>query len=137
MTSDIARLLRREKANEKALAEVTEQVEGLNSLEAIADKLGTTVSTQSGVAFGAPGARALDAKFVGAVAGAEENKLTGPIAGNVGVYIFNVDSRETGAFFTEDDARRRIEQALNFQLQSLTSIFEEIGEVEDNRARFF
>lgn len=137
MTTDIARLLRREKANEKALAEITEQVAGLDNLQAIADKLGTTVSSQSGVAFGAPGARALDAKFVGAVSGAEENQLTGPIAGNVGVYVFNVDSRETGAFFTEDDARRKIQQALNFQLQYLTSIFEDIAEVKDNRARFF
>lgn len=134
---EIASVLRREKSNEKVLATIKEQVSGLNSLEAIAEKLGTTVSTQSGVSFGAAGSRTFDPKFVGAVSGAPVNTLVGPIAGNVGVYIFNVDSRETGAFFTEDDAKQQQNQAFARQVQMIPFILSELAEVEDNRAKFF
>ncbi|MGE4415272.1 MAG: peptidylprolyl isomerase, partial [Bacteroidales bacterium] len=129
--------LRREKANEKMVESVKEQIAGLTTLEEIAEKLGTTVSTQSGVSFGAPGSRSFDPKFVGAVTGAEVNKLTGPIAGNIGVYVFNVDSRETGAFFTEDDAKQRQQQSFSLQIQRLPAILEKMSEVKDNRAKFF
>jgi peptidyl-prolyl cis-trans isomerase D len=137
LEKDIATHLRREKANEKMVESVKEQIAGLTSLEEIAEKLGTTVSTQSGVSFGAPGSRSFDPKFVGAVTGAEVNKLTGPIAGNIGVYVFNVDSRETGAFFTEDDAKQRQQQSFSLQIQRLPAILEKMSEVKDNRAKFF
>ena len=134
---EIATVIRREKSNEKVLAKIKEQVSGLNSLEAIAEKLGTTVSKQSGVSFGSPGSRTFDPKFIGAVAGASENTLTGPIAGNVGVYVFSVDSRETGAFFTEDDAKQQQNQAFSYQVQMLPSILGKLSGVVDNRAKFF
>lgn len=134
---EIASVLRREKASEKVLAKIKEQVSGLTSLEAVAEKLGTTVSTQSGVSFGSPGSRTFDPKFIGAVTGAPENTLIGPVAGNVGVYIFTVDSRETGAFFTEDDAKQQQNQFFAYQVQMIPTILGKIAKVVDNRAKFF
>ncbi len=133
---EIASVLRREKSSEKVLAQIKEQVAGISSLEAVAEKLGTTVSTQSGVSFGSPGARSFDPKFVGAVAGAPERTLVGPIAGSVGAYIFRVDSREIGAFFTEDDAKQQQEQSFSYQLQMIPEIFAKQAGVVDNRAKF-
>ncbi len=134
---EIASILRREKSNQKLLANIKEQIEGLNSLEAVAEKLGTTVSTQSGVSFGSPGSRTFDPKFIGAVTGAQENSLTGPIAGNVGVYIFTVESREIGAFYTEDDAKKQQDQAFAYQVQMIPNILGKLAGVEDNRTKFF
>ena len=134
---EIASILRREKSNQKLLANIKEQIEGLNSLEAVAEKLGTTVSTQSGVSFGSPGSRTFDPKFIGAVTGAQENSLTGPIAGNVGVYIFTVESREIGAFYTEDDAKKQQDQAFAYQVQMIPNILGKLAGVVDNRTKFF
>lgn len=134
---ELASVIRREKANLKMLEDVKARVAGLSSLEEMADKLGTTISKQTGVSFGAPGSQTFDPKFIGAVAGAQEGIVTGPTAGNVGVYIFRVDSRETGAFFTEDDAKARSNQAFAFQVQMIPSILEKRAGVKDNRAKFF
>jgi peptidyl-prolyl cis-trans isomerase D len=134
---DIASILRRDKANEKLVASVKEKTTGLTSLEAIAEVLGTTVSKQTGVSFGAPGSQQFDPKFIGFVAGATPNTLVGPVAGNIGAYIFTVDSRETGAFFTEDDAKARANQVFGYQVQMIPTILEKAAKVVDNRAKFF
>ena len=134
---EIATVIRREKANEKLVASVKEKTAGLTSLEAIAEALGTTVSKQTGVSFGAPGSQQFDPKFIGFVAGATPNTLVGPVAGNIGAYIFTVDSRETGAFFTEDDAKARSNQVFGYQVQMIPTILEKAAKVVDNRAKFF
>ncbi|MCK9628902.1 MAG: SurA N-terminal domain-containing protein [Bacteroidales bacterium] len=133
----IADIVRKEKSDEKAVAEVSEKIKGLATMDEIAAKLGTTVSKQAGISFGAPGSQSFDPKFIGAIAGADVNKLTGPMGGNVGVYVFNVDARQTGAFFTEDDAKARNNQILSFKVQMLSPILEKSAMVKDNRAKFF
>lgn len=133
----IIAVLKKEKGNEKMLASIAEQVKGMTTLEEISAKLGTTISKQSGISFGAIGSQSFDPKFVGAVAGAKENTLTGPIGGNVGVYIFSVEARQTGAFYTEDDAKAKINQLFGYQIQLLPSVLEKEAKVKDNRARFF
>jgi len=135
--SNISAILKREKTNEKMLASIKEQVKGITNLEEIAAKLGTTVSKQSGISFGAVGSQSFDPKFVGAIAGAKENTLVGPVGGNIGVYIFNVDARQTGAFFTENDAKARANQMFGYQVQMLPSVLEKAADVKDYRARFF
>ena len=89
-----------EKYAEKRRSEVAEQIAGLTDLEAIAEKLGTSVSTQNDVAFASMSARSMDPKFVGAIAAAPEGKVCGPVAGSIGVYVFKVNGRETGSFYT-------------------------------------
>ena len=119
------------------LAEVTEKVAGLNDLEAIAEKLGTSVSTQNDVAFAAMSTRSLDPKFVGAIAAAPEGEVCGPIAGSYGVYVFKVLGRETGSFYTESDAKNANAQILNYALQMIVPVMADDAGVKDNRARFF
>ena len=126
-----------EKYAEKRQSEVAEQIAGLNDLEAIAEKLGTSVNTQSDVAFAAMSARNLDPKFVGAIAAAPEGQVCGPIAGNIGVYVFKVLGRETGAFYTESDAKLAHDQIQNYAAQMIVSAMMQDAGVKDNRARFF
>ena len=137
MEKSITNILKREKSNELMLAKVKESVKGLTSLDEMANKLGTTVSKQSGLSFGSMGSQSFDPIFVGSVAGAKENTISGPVKGNIGIYIFNVDARQTGAFFTENDAKAKASQIFTYQLQLLQGVFEKGGDVKDNRARFF
>jgi peptidyl-prolyl cis-trans isomerase D len=126
-----------EKYAEKRQGEVAEQIAGLTDLEAIAEKLGTSVSTQNDVAFASMGARSLDPKFVGAIAAAPEGKVSGPVAGSYGVYVFKVTGRETGSFYTDSDAKNANAQILNYAAQMIVPVMMQDADVKDNRARFF
>lgn len=129
--------LAHEKKMEKMTKEVAAKINGLTDMTAIAEALNTTVSTKSDIAFGSVGAQSFDPSLIGAVAGAQANKISQPVAGNVGVYVVNVLGKEVGSFFTDDDARMRRQQMLNYQLQTLPYIFAEMGDIKDNRARFY
>ena len=137
VTPGIRSILYREKLGVKKAAEVAEKIKGLDNLQAIADALGTTVSTKEGIAFSSLTSQGLDPKFIGAVSVAEEGKICGPLAGNIGVYVYKVTGHDTGAFFTEDDARARESQISQYSLQMLVPVMMQDADVKDNRARFY
>ena len=125
-----------DKAGEKMAAEVAEKIKGLSDLEAIAEALNTTVSTKDGVAFSSMSSQGLDPMFIGAASAAENGKVYGPLVGTVGVYVYKVTARDTGAFFTEDDAKMRDAQETQYTTQMLLpEMMTDV--VKDNRARFY
>lgn len=125
-----------EKYAEKRQKEVAEEIAGLETLGEVAEKLGATVSSQSGVAFAAM-SRSLDPKFIGAIAAAKEGVLSGPVAGSYGVYVFQVTGRDTGAYYTEDDAKTYNGQLTSYEAQMILPVMMDDAQVKDNRARFF
>ena len=137
MTPQIHGLLTLEKTGEKIAAEAAAAVGGAADLETIAEKLGTTVSQQTGIAFSSLTSQSLDPKFVGMVAGAKEGVVNGPAVGDVGVYYFTVTGKEVGAFYTEDDARQRKNQEFMFIANVLPSIMSESAKVQDQRYKFY
>ena len=137
VSSQISNRLYNEKRAEKKAAEVAEQIAGLETLEAVAEALGTTVSTKDGVAFSSMNSQGLDPKFIGAASVAEDGKISGPVAGNIGVYVYKVTGRETGSFFTEDDAKTRDSQMSQYAAQMVVPTMMDDADVKDNRARFF
>jgi parvulin-like peptidyl-prolyl isomerase len=126
-----------EKAGEKMAAEVAEKIQGAGSMEAVAEALSTSVSTKEGVAFSSLTSQGLDPKFIGAASVAEDGVICGPVAGSVGVYVYKVTGRDTGAFYTEDDAKSYDAQKTQYATQSILSVMAEEADVKDNRARFF
>ena len=137
VAAQISNILYGEKAAEKKAAEVAEKIAGLEDMNAIAEALGTTVSTKDGVAFSSLTSQGLDPMFIGAASVAEDGKICGPVAGNIGVYVYKVTGRDTGAFFTEDDAKTRDAQMTQYSTQMLIPVMMNDAEVKDNRARFF
>ena len=137
VASSIKSQLYSEKAAEKLASEVASKIQGLNDLESIAEALNTTVSSQSGVTFAALGASTLDPKFIGAIASAPEGKICGPVAGSIGSYVFQVKGRDTGSYYTEDDAALYESQKNQYNSQMLLSVMMNDADVKDNRARFY
>ena len=129
--------LYQKKALAKKAAQVSEKINGLTDMQAIAEALNTTVSTKDGMSFHAMSSQGLDPKFIGAASVAEVGKLYGPVEGAIGVYVFKVTGRDTGAFFTEDDAKTRDAQMAQYAAQMIVPVMMEEAEVKDNRARFF
>ena len=116
--------------------EIAEKVKGATTLEEAAEKLGLQVSSLSDVTFSTNTAASTEPAFVGAVAAAPLNTLCGPVAGTVGTYMFRVNSRETGSFYTEDDAKQAQANLNNYDMQILLPVMME-KTVKDNRARFY
>ena len=121
----------------KQAEEVGAKIEGLTDLQAIAEVLGTTVSTQEDIAFGSNASRSMEGSFVGAIAAADVDKITGPIPGNYGTYVFKVTGRNTGSYYNEEDASSYREQVNNYFNQMLMSVMQDAFDVKDYRARFF
>jgi peptidyl-prolyl cis-trans isomerase D len=133
----ISNKLYSEKLAEKKAAEVAEKISGLTDMNAIAEALGTTVNTKDGVAFSSMSNQGLDPMFIGAASVAEDGKICGPLAANIGVYVYKVTGRDTGAFFTEDDAKARDAQMAQYTSQMVLPVMMDDADVKDNRARFF
>ena len=137
VASRINSILYAEKLAAKKQAEVAEKVAGLDNMEAIAEALGTTVSTKDGIAFSSMTSQGLDPKFIGAASVAEEGKISAPVAGSIGVYVYKVTGRDTGAFYTEEDAKTREAQIAQYTTQMVVPTMTTDADVKDNRARFF
>ena len=137
VSARIQPVLYQEKAAAKKTAEVAEKINGLTDLAAVAEALGTTVSTKEDVTFASFTSAGLDNKFIGAASVAEVGALNGPLQGNTGVYVYVVTDRSEGAFFTEDDAALREQQMSYASMQMLLPVMMDAAEVKDNTARFY
>ena len=137
VSSSIRNILYNEKAAEKKVAEIKSEIEGLADLAAIAEKLGTTVSTKDGVAFSSFSSQGLDPKFIGAAYASEDNVISGPVAGNNGVYVFKVTGRETQDFYTEESAKQHNDQMVQYSTQMIIPVMLDDVDAKDNRARFY
>lgn len=129
-------ILYREKLADHKAAEVAEKIAGLDNMAAVAEALGTTVSTKDGITFSSLTSQGLDPAFIGAVTSAEQGKISAPVKGSYGIYVFNVTAKETGAFYTEDDANSKTAQMNQYMAQMLLGVMNE-SVVVDNRARFY
>lgn len=137
VASGIRQSLLMKKQGEKKQAEVRDLIAGLSDMETIADKLGSSVSTQSGIAFSSINSQGLDPAFIGAVSVAPEGKVCGPVLGSIGVYVFKVTARDTGSYYTEDDAKARDARYASYNSQMILPVMMDDADVKDNRARFF
>ncbi len=125
-----------EKSSEKAAADIAGKIQGLGDLQAIADTLHSSVSTGVDVRFASLAGQGLDPKFIGAVSVAPEGKICS-VAGTIGTYVFKVNSRDTGSFYTEDDAKNNAAQINNYSTQMILPVMMMDADVKDHRARFF
>ena len=137
VSASISNILYSEKAGQKKAEEIAEKINGLSDMNAIAEALSTTVSTKEGVAFSSMTSQGLDPKFIGAASVAQDGVICGPVAGNIGVYVYKVTGRDTGAFYTEDDAKAREAQLAQYSAQMIVPTMMDDADVVDNRARFF
>lgn len=134
--TQIRMLLSSRKSVEKRLEEVRGEIAGLNSLEQIAEKLGTTVSHAPGLSFGSVQYGQNDPAFIGAVAAAPQGTIQS-IGGAIGVYVFEVMDRSTGSFFSDADAATQLSRKAAYHTNVLQRVIANEADIKDNRARFF
>jgi len=137
VSEPIRQQLYSEKLAAKKAIDVAAEIAGLDDLQAIAEKLNSNVNAGVDVRFASMANQGLDPKFIGAASVAPEGKICGPVAGTIGTYIFKVNSRDNGAFYTEDDAKNAAAQIASYSSQMILPVMMQDADVKDNRARFF
>ena len=125
-----------EKLQAKTKADMAAKTEG-KSLEEIAQMFNSTVVTRDNVAFSSVNGPSVEPALVGAASVAPEGKVCGPVAGQMGVYFFKVDARNTGSFYTAEDAKNFEAQKTQYAAQLIIPVMMKNADVKDNRARFF
>ena len=129
-------VLYNQKKADKLAAEVAAKIEGCTDIDAVAKALDQSVYTRDNISFASAG-RSEEPAFVGAVSGAKEGVVTGPVKGYMGVYVLVVNSRESGEFYTEDDAKALAAQKNQYTSQMiLPAMFASCGGV-DHREKFY
>lgn len=128
-----------EKKGEKIVADLKSK--GLTSLNAYADAMGGRVDTVKFVTFDTRRISGIgvEPKMNGIVPFVAQNQLTGPVAGNNGVYVFNVYGRnKENAGFNEEEQIKTLEAALvnSVGYGALQTLINR-SEIEDNRIRFY
>jgi len=136
VSSSIESTLFSKKIAEVKKAEIAEKIAGCADIKAVAEKLDATVTSESALSLATMGGR-VDPALAGAVAVAEEGKLSGPVAGSFGTYVFVVNSKEVGSFYTEEDAEMFAQRKAQYNAQGIVPTMSAKGVVKDNRARFF
>lgn len=129
-------LISRKKAD-KVLSEVKAKIEGCTTIDAVAEALGTSYTTTENVTFASLTQRDNEPALLGAVAGAQQGVITGPVKGNIGVYVVCVKDRTTGSFYTEDDAKSLAERKAGYNTQAIIPSMLDSSESVDNRERFY
>ena len=137
VASQIQSKLYNEKRNANKAAQVAETLAGNPTLEAIAEANGTTVTTRSDISFSPMSAGVLEPGLLGAILKAELGEVCGPVQGMNAVYVFKVNRREAGQFYTEQDAKNFASQKAQYSSQMILPVMQEAAGVVDNRARYF
>lgn len=136
VSSMIEQKLYSDKMQVKAKEDFAAQVAGLTTLEEIADKTGGLLEFKADMTF-SPMSAQVEPALIGAILASEDNKIYGPVAGQMGVYFFKVASRENGTFYTEDDAKNFAAQMAQYNSQMIIPVMMDLSDVKDNRARFY
>jgi peptidyl-prolyl cis-trans isomerase D len=137
VAANINEVLKLEKLQAKSVKDVAAKVEGMTDLQQIADALKSSVQTREDVAFGSTSAPAVEPALLGAIAKAPEGQLCGPVAGRACTYMFKVTKRETGSFYTAEDAATMEQNKARYTTQMIVPTMMDYDNVKDNRERFF
>lgn len=134
VSSSIRNRIYAEKVQAKKLAEVAEKIKGASDINAVATALGVSVDRNEGLSFAST---TVDPAIIGAASAAADGAVYGPVPGSMGVYVVSVGNRQTGSFYTEEDAKNLAAQKSQYMSQVVFSVMSEYDNVKDNRERFF
>ena len=139
--NQVAPQIRQTLAAEKQIARTAEEskakLAGVQNLDELAEALGTSVVSRTGVAFSSTQPQQIDARLLGALAKAQKGVIAGPVEGDMGVIYFVVNDTEKGSFITESDLKLRKAQEFSYMARMIPFILSEQANIVDTRYRFY
>lgn len=134
VASMIQNKLYADKVQEKTLADVKAKIAGKTSIDEIAQALGAVVEHNEALSLAAT---TTDPALLGAIAVTDKGSISAPVAGSIGVYVVSVADKQTGSFYTEEDAKNYTNQRSQYISQLIVPVMSEYSDVQDNRERFY
>lgn len=129
-----------EKKAEYIKNKIEEAMKGANTPLEIATKLGTVVNDIQGQSFANGFIQYLgsDNRILGALFGAEPNKLIGPIKGNNGVFVIFVEKVNEAPIGDVSNNKARLAAEVAARVESsVTEALKKKADIKDNRAKFY
>ncbi len=123
-----------DKIQDKTLKDVAAKIAGASDINAVATALGVSVDRNEGLSFAAT---TVDPALLGAASAAAEGTVYGPVPGSMGVYVVSVGNRQTGSFYTEEDAKNLAAQKSQYMSQLILSVMSDYDNVKDRREKFY
>ncbi|MCF8327178.1 MAG: peptidylprolyl isomerase [Bacteroidales bacterium] len=143
---DITKVVEREVRAKELKEKMQKQLQSSGDLTSVARKLGTEVDTLNNLSFSRNNIPKFgpEPKIVGTIVSSPENKIQGPVEGNMGVYAFKV-IRVIPAPETNNYARIVQQKQRNFQrmakgqsgMGAVFNSLKEVSEIEDNRIMYY
>ncbi|MDR1552404.1 MAG: peptidylprolyl isomerase [Prevotellaceae bacterium] len=130
--------LRLEKEHQAAAEKMKQTMNGVTTLEELAAKLGVDVQQSvEGTNFGSMYISGLgvEPKLAAAVSSSEENKLYGPVAGDMGAYVYSVTAKKVDEGYTEELEKNRLVRLSS--TKSFYNILLKAAKIKDLRPKFF
>lgn len=124
------------KLHDKVKAEVAEKIAGKATLAEVSEALGVSISSEKEASL-ATGRGAFEPALAGAVLGAKEGELSGPVAGNRSVYVFVATNRQEQSFYTREDAQTEAKQKAQYCTRLFEPVMSKAADVKDYRAKFY
>lgn len=138
--SDVEFLVKREKKGEMLEAKMKKAMEGVNSIDQLAQKLGTQAADAADIAFSAyivPNV-GIEPALIAAATSVKPNTISKPIVGMNGVYVLQQTGKTVDPAFSIESEKVRI-SSMNGQ-RSVYQSYEALrkaAEIEDFRFRFY
>ncbi|MDR2125238.1 MAG: peptidylprolyl isomerase [Prevotellaceae bacterium] len=134
----IETILRLEKEHQAEADKMKSAMNGVTTLEELAAKLDTDVKQSvDGTNFGSMYISGLgvEPKLAAAVSSSDENRLYGPVAGDLGVYAYSVTTKKVDEGYTDELEKNRLKRIS--EGKSFYEILIKAAKVKDLRPKFF
>ncbi len=136
----IERELMNDKKADFLIQQFKQEATNGQSLTAIAQRMNTEVQSATNVSFDAfqvTGA-GVEPALVSLAVYSPEGKLSGPVRGNNGVYMIQVNSKQASDNNNQSVVRTQLENELNMKVDyQLLETIREKAKIDDNRANFY
>ena len=123
-----------EKLHEKTRQSVAEKIVGAKTMAEVSERLGVALETNESMSLASA---SVEPAVLGVASTIAEGTISPAVNGILGVYVVNVTNKQTGSFYTENDAKTMAAQKAQYMTQMISSVMQDYDEVEDNRERFF
>ncbi len=132
--------VRKDKKADLLVAKAKEALASSGDLEAVAQKLNSSVKDAAAVSFTTYSVPelGLEPAVIGTVAALAENKISAPVKGNAGVFLLKVISTNEGADSDVAGEQIRLTQNLGYRVNfQVFEAYRKASEIEDKRSKFY
>ena len=133
----IENMLYTEKRNANKTAQVAQKLAGLGTIEEVGTAFSADVTSRKDISFSPMSSPSVEPAVLGAILNTQVGEMSGAVQGVRGVYVFKLDRKDAGNFFTEDDAKQYTTQKAQYSSQLIIPVMQEAADVKDDRARYF